>query len=175
MDEECSDLSQDDVVSSKRARQTSVTAKEITSESLQTSPDSVQINLPLISSTASRDGSSGPVQQLVNMFGALVAQGDKAAGSLEILVSSITCDLLAEVVIANMQHLPRTCPEADGKEELVSSLGYASGFVGNSLPALQPSVLASDILSLLSSIPMLASLLNIQPSASHDISVSSVL
>ena len=36
MDEECSDLSQDDVVSSKRARQTSVTAKEITSESLQT-------------------------------------------------------------------------------------------------------------------------------------------
>ncbi|XP_026660999.2 symplekin isoform X2 [Phoenix dactylifera] len=170
MDEECSDLSQDDVVSSKRARQTSVAAKEVTNESLQKSPDSVQINLPLISSTTSRDGSSGPVQQLVSMFGALVAQGDKAAGSLEILVSSITCDLLAEVVIANMQHLPPTCPEADGKEELISGLGYASGFVSNSLPALRPSVLASDILSLSSSLPMLASLLNIQPSASYDIS-----
>ncbi|KAG1339102.1 putative symplekin [Cocos nucifera] len=170
MDEECSDLSQDDVVSSKRARQTSGTAKEITSESLQTGPDPVQINFPLISSTASRNGSSGPVQQLVNMFGALVAQGDKAAGSLEILVSSITCDLLAEVVIANMQHLPPTCPEADGKEELVPGLGHASGFVSNCLPALQPSALVSNILSLSSSLPMLASLLNIQPSASHDIS-----
>nr|XP_029120291.1 uncharacterized protein LOC105044609 isoform X2 [Elaeis guineensis] len=170
MDEECSDLSQDDVVSSKRARQTSVTAKEITSESFQTGPDSVQINLPLISSTPSRDGSSGPVQQLVNMFGALVAQGDKAAGSLEILVSSITCDLLAEVVIANMQHLPPTCPDADGKEELVPGLGHASGFVGNCLPALRPSALVSNILSLSSSLPMLASLLNIQPSASHNIS-----
>ncbi|KAH9292801.1 hypothetical protein KI387_042011 [Taxus chinensis] len=47
-----------------------------------------------------------PVQQLVAMFGAIVAQGDRAVESLEILISRIPTDLLAEVVIANMHNLP---------------------------------------------------------------------
>ncbi|GMH26513.1 hypothetical protein Nepgr_028356 [Nepenthes gracilis] len=66
---------------------------------------------------------SGPVQQLVALFGALVAQGEKAAGSLEILTASISADLLAEVVIANMIHLPSSCPKAEGDEDLPTNIG----------------------------------------------------
>lgn len=50
------------------------------------------------------------------MFAALAAQGDRAAGSLQILSSSIATDLLAEVVMVNMQHLPVSRPEADQQQ-----------------------------------------------------------
>ncbi|KAI4331577.1 hypothetical protein MLD38_029754 [Melastoma candidum] len=69
-------------------------------------------------SSLKSEGDSGAVQQLVAMFGALVAQGEKAAESLEILISSISADLLAEVVMANMYHLPPECPKADEGEEV---------------------------------------------------------
>lgn len=60
----------------------------------------------------------GPVQQLVAVFAALVAQGEKAAVSLDVLISSISADLLANVVIANLRNLPFTRPLAEGDEEL---------------------------------------------------------
>lgn len=66
--------------------------------------------------SSSRDGGNGPVQQLVAMFGALVAQGEKAFGSLEILISSISAELLAEVVMANMCNLPSDCPAEEDDE-----------------------------------------------------------
>ncbi|XP_056172309.1 uncharacterized protein LOC115672207 isoform X2 [Syzygium oleosum] len=68
-----------------------------------------------LSSKAESD--SGTVHQLVAMFGALVAQGEKAVQSLEIIISTISADLLAEVVMANMCHLPPERPKADEDEE----------------------------------------------------------
>ncbi|KAJ8476753.1 hypothetical protein OPV22_020480 [Ensete ventricosum] len=138
------DLLQDDSPAAKRIRQSTQTVQDLPNE---------------------------PLQQLVAMFGALVAQGEKAAGSLEILISSISSDLLAEVVMANMQHLPPTCPKTD-KDDVASETGYPSCLASSVLPSIQSSPLISDIYSLSSLSPLLASLLNIQPSMSHDVAES---
>ncbi|GKC12456.1 symplekin isoform X1, partial [Tanacetum coccineum] len=53
-------------------------------------------------SDLNNDDDNGRVQQLVAMFSSLVAQGEQSAGMLEILISSISADLLAQVVMANM-------------------------------------------------------------------------
>ncbi|KAF8038513.1 hypothetical protein BT93_B1152 [Corymbia citriodora subsp. variegata] len=83
------------------------------------------------------ESDSGAVHQLVAMFGALVAQGEKAVQSLEIIISTISADLLAEVVMANMCHLPPERPKADEDEEEMQ-----------------------DVFSLSSAFPQISSILN---------------
>ena len=51
-----------------------------------------------------------PVEKMIAVIGALLAEGDKGAESLEILVSKIHPDLLADIVITNMKHLPKMPP-----------------------------------------------------------------
>ncbi|KAK9166135.1 hypothetical protein Scep_001326 [Stephania cephalantha] len=51
-----------------------------------------------------------PVEQMIAMIGALLAEGERGAESLEILISKIQPDLLADIVIANMKHLPKSPP-----------------------------------------------------------------
>lgn len=51
-----------------------------------------------------------PVEQMIAMIGALIAEGDRGAESLEILISKIHPDLLADIVITNMKHLPENTP-----------------------------------------------------------------
>ncbi|GLT60543.1 hypothetical protein SLA2020_333050 [Shorea laevis] len=51
-----------------------------------------------------------PVEQMIAMIGALLAEGERGAESLEILISKIQPDLLADIVITNMRHLPKTPP-----------------------------------------------------------------
>ncbi|KAL5074040.1 hypothetical protein RYX36_013024 [Vicia faba] len=50
------------------------------------------------------------VEQMIAVIGALIAEGERGAKSLEILISQIHPDLLADIVIANMKHLPKTPP-----------------------------------------------------------------
>lgn len=102
----------DDDMSGKRIRST-----PIVSEGSEQDLDGDQVDIPPTGHTKSRDVDNGPVHQLVGMFGALVAQGEKAIDSLEILISSISADLLAEVVIVNMRHLPPHLPKSEGHEE----------------------------------------------------------
>ncbi|KAM7266183.1 hypothetical protein ACFE04_004080 [Oxalis oulophora] len=54
------------------------------------------------------DGDLTPAEQMVSMIGALLAEGERGAESLEILISNIHPDLLADIVITNMKHLPKT-------------------------------------------------------------------
>ncbi|KAF6153639.1 hypothetical protein GIB67_027506 [Kingdonia uniflora] len=133
-----SSMVQDDDVSAKRAR-TTPTVSEASDGDARSS---------LISSTSSSgDEDTGPVQQLVAMFGALVAQGEKAAASLEILISSISSDLLAEVVMANIRYLPPTPPKYEEDEESAPktcSLSTIFPYMASLLGA-QPSV--SDIIT----------------------------
>ncbi|KAL7095344.1 hypothetical protein ACP275_10G018300 [Erythranthe tilingii] len=107
---DASEFTEDDM-SGKRARSTpdnsEGTKKEITEAQTPSKPDA----------------DSGPVQQLVAMFGALAAQGEKAAASLEILVSSISADLLAEVVMANLRNLPPKIPKSEMNEEPLGNTG----------------------------------------------------
>lgn len=61
-------------------------------------------NFPLL------DGNITPVEQMIAMIGALLAEGERGAESLEILISKIHPDLLADIVITNMRHLPMSPP-----------------------------------------------------------------
>ncbi|GMH13657.1 hypothetical protein Nepgr_015498 [Nepenthes gracilis] len=51
-----------------------------------------------------------PVEQMIAMIGALLAEGERGAESLELLISQIHPDLLADIVITTMKHLPKTPP-----------------------------------------------------------------
>ncbi|KAK8649068.1 hypothetical protein V6N13_129804 [Hibiscus sabdariffa] len=53
------------------------------------------------------DDNLTPAEQ---MIGALLAEGERGAESLEILISKIHPDLLADIVITNMRHLPKSPP-----------------------------------------------------------------
>lgn len=61
-------------------------------------------DLPLL------DGELTPVEKMIAMIGALLAEGERGAESLEILISKIHPDLLADIVITNMRHLPKSPP-----------------------------------------------------------------
>ncbi|PIA51845.1 hypothetical protein AQUCO_01000020v1 [Aquilegia coerulea] len=61
------------------------------------------------------DGDLTPAEQMIAMIGALLAEGERGAASLEILISSIHPDLMADIVIANMKHLPKSCPPLSSK------------------------------------------------------------
>ncbi|XP_062098821.1 uncharacterized protein LOC133804695 [Humulus lupulus] len=60
------------------------------------------------------DGELTPVEKMIAMIGALLAEGERGAESLEILISKIHPDLLADIVITNMRHLPMTPPPLTG-------------------------------------------------------------
>nr|GLL24340.1 uncharacterized protein LOC109159142 isoform X2 [Ipomoea trifida] len=97
--------------------------------------------------TASRtDSDNSAVQQLVAMFGSLVAQGDKAQSLLEMLISSISGDLLAEVVMANMRNVPPNRPNAEEDDDLLMAESHlGAGTIGTGLKQL--SLLLTDYLS----------------------------
>ncbi|XP_068340076.1 uncharacterized protein [Pyrus communis] len=159
-----SDIAVDQDVSGKRAKSTSSfsgdSAKEV-GRNVSASQDDVSSS----GTTTSRgDGDSGPVQQLVAMFGALVAQGEKAVGSLEILISSISADLLAEVVMANMCNLPPNLLGDEGDESLMNM-----HIVGGDSRVKYPPSFIADVLSLTSTFPPIAALLDAHQSVSNDI------
>ncbi|KAG0458495.1 hypothetical protein HPP92_023324 [Vanilla planifolia] len=47
-----------------------------------------------------------PVGKMIAMIGALLAEGERGSESLEILISNIHSDLLADIVLETMKHLP---------------------------------------------------------------------
>lgn len=106
--QDANDLNKDDV-RGKRAR----SAASLTVEPTQDSKGN--------SGNTKKNVDNGPVQQLVTMFRSLVAQGEQSAAMLEILISSISADLLAQVVMANMPNLPSVRPTQEGDEEMDNS------------------------------------------------------
>ncbi|KAL3327936.1 hypothetical protein AABB24_035555 [Solanum stoloniferum] len=103
----------DDNLSNKRMR-----SVPIVSKAPKQKPSGNQERVLAGGSTTTRsDGDNVNLQPLVAMFGTLVAQGEKAAASLDILISSISADLLADVVMANMRNLPSNQPKVVDDEE----------------------------------------------------------
>ncbi|XAR50837.1 hypothetical protein NMG60_11005286 [Bertholletia excelsa] len=119
--------------------------------------------------TSRGDGDNGPVQQLVAMFGALVAQGEKAIGSLEILISSISADLLAEVVMTNMRHLPSNPPSVEENDEAVVNMGTCPNIVDFNTEFKHLSSILSELLPSSSSPKQMDSGSDLQQSSSNDI------
>ncbi|KAK9748584.1 hypothetical protein RND81_02G068400 [Saponaria officinalis] len=65
-----------------------------------------------------------PIEQMIVVIAALLAQGEKAADSVDLLITRIHSDLLADIVISNMKHLPKTPPLA--KQESSSLIGQST-------------------------------------------------
>lgn len=86
----------------------------------QSTSSTMQDNGPS-NGVSSIDGQMNPVQQMISMIGALLAEGDRGAESLEILISKIHPDLLADIVIANMQYLPAIPPPISNRAVNLSS------------------------------------------------------
>lgn len=120
--EDMNHVTEDDVHSTKRARQ-SIDANEHSEEANKTDFESMSVDISSSQPSSIRTGNSEAVYQLIGMFAALAAQGDRAAGSLQILSYSIASDLLAEVVMVNMQHLPISRPEVDQQQLPSTSSG----------------------------------------------------
>lgn len=155
-----SDLAEDEDVSGKRAKSTSSVSDESAKE-LDRNISVSQDDISSSGTTTSRgDGDSGPVQQLVALFGTLVAQGEKA---VMLLISSISADLLAEVVMANMCNLPSNLLGAEGDESLMNM-----GIVGSDPRVKYPPSFIADVLSLTSTFPPIAALLDAHQSMSND-------
>jgi len=113
-DQESVDRNDDEDTPGKRARSMPSVSEELNSRPIA-QHRTVEIKTESSMQAAKpEEDDMGPVQQLVAVFAALVAQGEKAAVSLDILISSISADLLADVVIANLRNLPFTRPLAEG-------------------------------------------------------------
>uniref|UniRef100_A0A5B6YLP6 Symplekin n=1 Tax=Davidia involucrata TaxID=16924 RepID=A0A5B6YLP6_DAVIN len=95
-------------VASKRIRygpsSNSAPPVQISDSEQDYSANGVSPKVPLL------DSDLTPVEQMIAMIGALIAEGERGAGSLEILISQIHSDLLADIVITNMKHLPKDPP-----------------------------------------------------------------
>ncbi|KAL3038111.1 hypothetical protein AAZX31_01G111400 [Glycine max] len=153
------DLSEDEETPGKRVRTTIVALEEPKKE------------LDVCTTAYSQDEApskgvvdNGPVRQLVATFGALIAQGEKAVGHLEILISSISADLLAEVVMANMQNLPTYYPNAEGNDEQLQDISM----IGSDDKAKYPASFVAAVMSLSSTFPPIASLLDAHQSVSKE-------
>ncbi|KAF9687403.1 hypothetical protein SADUNF_Sadunf02G0089900 [Salix dunnii] len=72
-------------------------------------PDSVSVN-GVSANVHLSDSDLTPAEQMIAMIGALLAEGERGAESLELLISNIHPDLLADIVITNMKHLPKSSP-----------------------------------------------------------------
>lgn len=68
-----------------------------------------------------------PVEKMIEMIGALLAEGERGAESLGILISSVESDVMADIVIETMKHLPEApFPLATNKSEPQSNLQSSS-------------------------------------------------
>ncbi|XP_037495674.1 uncharacterized protein LOC105630767 [Jatropha curcas] len=113
-------------VSSKRIRYVSNISSTIPVPN-DSEDDSVATN-GVSSSAALLDSDLTPAEQMIAMIGALLAEGERGAESLEILISNIHPDLLADIVITNMKHLPKNPPPLtrSGNSPVIRQIGSLS-------------------------------------------------
>ncbi|XP_066306873.1 uncharacterized protein [Miscanthus floridulus] len=83
-----------------------------------------------------------PVEKMIEMIGALLAEGERGAESLGILVSTVEADVMADIVIETMKHLPEASfhlATNNGVQQL--NFKYSSGLLTQNLPANSDSAL----------------------------------
>ncbi|KAK9053744.1 hypothetical protein SSX86_024818 [Deinandra increscens subsp. villosa] len=86
-----------------------------------------------------------PVEQMIAMIGALLAEGERGAQSLEILISQIHPDLLADIVVTNMKHLPKNPPPSTRVSARQIGISSTSSHVA---PTTQNPMLSSNAISM---------------------------
>uniref|UniRef100_A0ACD5VII8 Uncharacterized protein n=1 Tax=Avena sativa TaxID=4498 RepID=A0ACD5VII8_AVESA len=76
-----------------------------------------------------------PVEKMIEMIGALLAEGERGAESLGILISSVESDVMADIVIETMKHLPEApFPLAANKSVPQPDLQSSSSLPTENLP-----------------------------------------
>ena len=95
------------------------------------------------------DSDLAPAEQMIVMVGALLAEGEKGAESLDILISQMQADLLADMVVLNMKHLPKspTLYNKSGRPFSTDSVLDAADMSSQVLP----SPVAPDVSSIMAS------------------------
>lgn len=80
-------------------------------------------------------GDVSPVVKMIEMIGALLAEGERGAESLGILVSTVEADVMADIVIETMKHLPGASFPTTNNGVQKPNLKYSSGLLTENLPA----------------------------------------
>ncbi|XP_038717736.1 uncharacterized protein LOC120010897 isoform X1 [Tripterygium wilfordii] len=106
--------------------------------------DSVSVN-EMSPNVPQLDSDLTPVEKMIAMIGALLAEGERGAESLEILISNIHPDLLGDIVITNMRHLPKTPPPLTRLGNL--HITQQNGSQSISAQVVAPSVSANSVQS----------------------------
>ncbi|KMT12330.1 hypothetical protein BVRB_5g102710 isoform B [Beta vulgaris subsp. vulgaris] len=165
-DLEVGDRNEDDDTPGKRARSMGSVSDELADKSgaLRTAVEVQSVTTE--QESISNEDDLGPVKELIGLFGALVAQGKKAAPSLEALISAISADLLSEVVIANLRNLPSTCPKAESDEDSQANMNLRQNKVDTDTSFEQ---LSSFLTNAFHCIGHISSSVDVKPSVSHDI------
>lgn len=108
-------LTNTDDIASKRIRYNPAVnlsqPAQLASDSVQ---DDVAVN-GMSSQVPILDSDLTPAEQMITMIGALLAEGERGAESLDLLISEIHPDLMADIVITNMKHLPKNPPSLYGR------------------------------------------------------------
>lgn len=95
------------------------------------------------------DSDLTPAEQMIVMVGALLAEGERGAESLDILISQMQADLLADMVIVNMKYLPKTPSPLYGRLGRTSSSDSTLQAIPSmaATAALDTSEMSSQVLS----------------------------
>ena len=144
-----------DEMPSKRTR---FSAAVVTTQPVKVAYDSQDANDPINSfslNTSPVSSDLTPAGKMIVAIGALLAEGDKGAQSLELLLSQIHADLFADIVIETMNHLPKNPYALSGRngsmpQNSQSSLSYISSQMGSPVSSTasgQSSALSSDLAS----------------------------
>jgi hypothetical protein len=80
------------------------------------------------------------LRQMIDIIGALAAKGARAIASIELLITSLPPDMLADVVIESMKNLPPTAPvlfsgiNGSGNAGIASNIGIQPCMVKSEKP-----------------------------------------
>ena len=91
-------------------------------------------NVGHLSDPALLNSDVSPVEKMIEMIGALLAEGERGAESLGILVSTVEADVMADIVIETMKHLPgASFPSAKNNGVQKPDFKYSSGLLTENL------------------------------------------
>ncbi|RLM91571.1 uncharacterized protein C2845_PM08G22750 [Panicum miliaceum] len=91
-------------------------------------------NVGHLSDPAILNSDVSPVEKMIEMIGALLAEGERGAESLGILVSTVEADVMADIVIETMKHLPgASFPLAKNNGVQKPDFKYSSGLLTENL------------------------------------------
>ncbi|KAJ4796777.1 Symplekin [Rhynchospora pubera] len=85
-----------------------------------------------------------PAGKMIAVIGALIAEGERGVGPLELLISNIHADLMADIVIETMQQLPKSLPVSSPRTQVPAGaltenpLGTGDGTEGKRDPRRDP-------------------------------------